>query len=691
MSKAPDIDEGGLSGLASAWQLLVDPSPGRLENTVRALLLVLAVVAIGETFRIPEIAISAYIVLFVSRAEAASTVLTALIAGIAAILAVFAAILVLVFSLSEPALRIPLIAGITFVAMFLARTAGELAPVLFAAGFIIAYGLTLGEEALGLALMPGTAANAAGFSLPELAFVPPVEALVHFILWLAAMVAIPVALVIIANLLTGRDPAVLLRAGLVERLRAAARFCDGEDRAERRIAAFAREGTSGLLKLRHLAGLLHKPNQWAPVPAIQQLLLLLLGVERAGGTVEGIRLVPVAEFCRHAAQALEDGAPVSQRAPEVELSGAVQPLGKQIAVALRAIAQPSAPHPVTEQPRRLLAPDAFTNPEHIRFALKVTLAVILAYFTQDMLYWPGIHTIVITCFFVSLGTVGETLHKAVLRLSGCIVGAALGLGTILALMPLMTDLGQLLLVIAPVTFLAAWIGFGSERIAYAGWQIGLAFFLSTFQGFGPTLDMQTARDRVVGIILGNIIVFVVFTAIWPVSVARVARERLAEATEHLARLFGTPEGEAAHRAGFAEAIGQARAIVVDEPFEARAAATPDGRHPIDASILAEVQALFVPVAVLLDLRQQPHSPVEIAAYQATLSAWFARAAAWIRDGTGAAEITRSLPKPPETAEFEGVWHRLLDQDIRAILARIGPPAPGSGDAASGQLGLVAGH
>lgn len=174
MSNAPDIDEGDPAGLAAVWRLLVDPFPGRLENTVRALVLVLAVVAIGETFRIPEIAVSAYIVLFVSRAEAASTVLTALIAGLAAILAVFAAILVLVFSLSEPALRIPLIAGTTFVAMFFARTAGELGPVLFAAGFIIAYGLTLGEEALGLSLMPGSAANTAQFTLPELAFVPPV-------------------------------------------------------------------------------------------------------------------------------------------------------------------------------------------------------------------------------------------------------------------------------------------------------------------------------------------------------------------------------------------------------------------------------------------------------------------------------------------------------------------------------------
>jgi multidrug resistance protein MdtO len=691
MNTGPAIDEGNPFGLEQVWRLVVSPSPGRFENTVRAVVLVLAVVAIGEIFRVPEIALSAYIVLFVSRAEAASTVLTALIAGVAVILAIFAAILVLVFSLSQPALRIPLIAGMTFIAMFLARTAGELAPAFFAAGFIVAYGLTLGEEALGLALMPGSAANTESFTLPELVFVPPVEALLRFLLWLVPVVAIPVALVIIANLLTGRDPVQLLRAGLVERLRAAAGFCDGQPGADRKLAALTLEGTTGLLKLRHLSGLLHKSDSPAPVFEIQWLLLLLLMVKRVGGDMEGNYLAPVAQFCRAAAQALEQGAPVLPQVPKVEFPGVAEPLGHRIAVQLQAIREPPAPeHAVTEQPRRLLAPDAFTNPEYIQFALKVTLAVMLAYFAEDMLDWPGIHTIVITCFFVSLGTVGETLHKAILRLSGCIVGAALGLGTILALMPLMTDLGDLLLVVAPVTFLAAWIGFGSERIAYAGWQIGLAFFLSTFQEFGPTLDMQTARDRVVGIILGNIIIFAIFTALWPVSAAGVVRDNLAKAVKHLAALFRTKEAEAAHRAGFAEALEQARAIMVDEPFEPRAAPTADAGRPIDAGILAQVQALFVPVAAILDLRRQIPTSSEIARYQAALACWFERAAAWIRDGSAADEITRGLPELPQTADPTAFWHRLLDEDIRTILGQIGPGVPPAGYPAPGALGVAAG-
>jgi multidrug resistance protein MdtO len=363
-------------------------------------------------------------------------------------------------------------------------------------------------------------------------------------------------------------------------------------------------------------------------------------------------------------------------------------LGHEINNTLQAMRESPAPtRPATKEPRRLLAEDAFQNPEHTRFALKVTLAVMVCYVTESMLDWPGIHTCIITCFFVALGTVGETLHKATLRLAGCIVGAALGIGTIVLLMPLMTDLGDLLLVVAPVIFLSAWIGFGSERIAYAGWQIGLAFCLSTFQGFGPTLDMETARDRVVGLIFGNLVIFVVFTTIWPVSAAQTARTNLVNAVEHLASLFQTDQAEATHQAGFIQAIGQAQAVMVNEPFEAHVPLTADGSRPIDGAILAQVQALFVPVLVILDLRRNSSEAGHARTYHAALTNWFQRAAAWIRDGSGAAEITESLPEPPELNEPLGIWHRLLYQDIRAILTQV--EARATRDAPTGELSLAA--
>src|SRR5215472_6782346 len=249
----PDVDEGDARNLVALLRRELRPSPGRLGDSVRIVVVVLIVVAISETFRIPDIGLSAFIVLFLSGREAASTVRTALISGIAVVLAIFATIAVFMLSLSEPALRIPLMAVMTFGAMFLSR-ASPLGPVFFVAGFIVAYGLTLGDQVLGLALQPATAGNAPQFELPEIAFVPPEEALVRFLLWLSLAVALPIALLIGANLLTGRDPALLLRQALAERLATAARFCAGGRGAEHELEAQAFEGRAGLHKLHNLAG-----------------------------------------------------------------------------------------------------------------------------------------------------------------------------------------------------------------------------------------------------------------------------------------------------------------------------------------------------------------------------------------------------------------------------------------------------
>ena len=67
--------------------------------------------------------------------------------------------------------------------------------------------------------------------------------------------------------------------------------------------------------------------------------------------------------------------------------------------------------------------DAGTNPEHIAYALKTTGAAMFCYLLYTLLDWPGIHTCVITCYIVSLGSAGETVQKLRLRLAGCVIGA----------------------------------------------------------------------------------------------------------------------------------------------------------------------------------------------------------------------------------------------------------------------------
>jgi multidrug resistance protein MdtO len=366
-----------------------------------------------------------------------------------------------------------------------------------------------------------------------------------------------------------------------------------------------------LRKLHHLAGLLH-PGRGRPVwgasliEDIARLGLLLLSWLRVEGK-DRSPLVSAASACREAERAVQDGKGQSGEPVTITATGAARPLADAISRTLRAIRETLAgtppgqkTHDAAEAPRRLLAADVSSNPEYVHFAFKVTLAVMICYFVMSMTDWSGIHTCVITAFFVALGTVGETLHKATLRFVGCLIGAGLGLGAILLLMPRMTDLGDLLLLLAPVTLLAAWVGYGSERISYAGWQIGLAFYLVVLQGYGPTIDMYTARDRTIGILFGNIVVFVIFATIWPVSVANVVRTHLARALERLAALVDlgaqtsgeiSPAARSAAAAAFRQAIAQARAVLVNDPFETSEVRRAVGRRPINAAVVEQVGRL----------------------------------------------------------------------------------------------------
>jgi uncharacterized membrane protein YccC len=176
---------------------------------------------------------------------------------------------------------------------------------------------------------------------------------------------------------------------------------------------------------------------------------------------------------------------------------------------------PDAPAGPPRPHKRMLAPDAFSNPAYVHFALKVTLAAMICYILYTGLDWAGIHTAFITCCFISLESTRATLHKGALRLAGCLVGGLLGFLSILYLVPRMESIVSLVFLIGAVSALAAWVAAGSERIAYAGLQIALAFFMCVLQGFEPDADFDKIRDRLVGILLGIAVTTLVFRYLWP--------------------------------------------------------------------------------------------------------------------------------------------------------------------------------
>ena len=167
------------------------------------------------------------------------------------------------------------------------------------------------------------------------------------------------------------------------------------------------------------------------------------------------------------------------------------------------------------KPKSLFVSDAFTNPAHVHFALKVTLAAMFCYIFYEAIDWSGIHTALITCTFVALESTEATLYKGTLRIVGCVIGGTLALFSIVFLMPHMETIASLVVLVACVAAFAGWVATGSQRISYAGMQIAFAFFYSVFQGYAPDIDLDNVRNRVIGILFGLIVTGLVFQYIWP--------------------------------------------------------------------------------------------------------------------------------------------------------------------------------
>src|SRR4029453_3212754 len=125
----------------------------------------------------------------------------------------------------------------------------------------------------------------------------------------------------------------------------------------------------------------------------------------------------------------------------------------------------------------------------------------------------------ITCFVVSLSTVGASNQKGILRFGGAAAGGAMGLVALVYLPPEVESLGGFWLVFGAGTAAAAWVNFGTPRISYGGYQTGLAFYKAVLQGFAPAISATVLRDRLIGVFFGLVVFGVVEHMLWPVRAA----------------------------------------------------------------------------------------------------------------------------------------------------------------------------
>jgi multidrug resistance protein MdtO len=189
----------------------------------------------------------------------------------------------------------------------------------------------------------------------------------------------------------------------------------------------------------------------------------------------------------------------------------------------------------------LFAPNAVVNPEHLRFAAKGCLAASASYVIYNAVAWPEISTALTTCLVTALSTIGASHQKQILRIAGAIVGEFLfGMGSQIFILPHLDSIGGFAILFALVTALSSWFLTSSPRLSYFGLQAALAFYLVHLQEFKIQTSLKVARDRVVGILLGLFMMWLVFDRLWGAPAAVEMKRRFISSLRLVAQFAREP-------------------------------------------------------------------------------------------------------------------------------------------------------
>jgi multidrug resistance protein MdtO len=519
--------QGYLTGLFA----LLAARPGRVEFAFRLALICALTALVTAVYQTPEPALAVYIVFFLNRGDRTTSVIMNIALTIVITVVIGFVFLVARLVADDAMWRVISIALLSFGLLFLA-SASKLRPVASTLALIV------------------------GFALDELGMVQVGEEATRGFLYAWLFVGIPAGVSLIVNLLLGPAPRRLAERELAGRLELAAGVLRGAGEAERsRLRECLREGAGPILGHLKLAGV-----EKAAAP--QDLLALRQAAYSSVVLLSAVDVVdrdPAADLPRdvreRVALVLEEMAGILRGGGyplDVELEGiaaqvSMPPLAVKAFEAIReavvgfAVVAPGKTAVPPKEAGGFFAKDAFTNLEHVHYALKTTAAAVFCYLLYSLLDWPGIHTCFLTCYIVSLGTTAESVEKLSLRIAGCLIGAAAGIAAIVYLVPSLTSIGGLLATVFLAALASGYVSAGSARISYAGFQIAFAFFLCVIQGAGPSFDMVTARDRVIGILVGIVVVYFLFTHLWPVSVSRRIDPALASVLKRLDALAKTAD------------------------------------------------------------------------------------------------------------------------------------------------------
>jgi len=537
-------------GLRTNWPRLLAPNPELLEFATRLALICALTTLVTEIYQTPYAALAAYLPFFYNRPE--RTVSLTLSVVFPLIIAVVNALVFLVANVvaDDAMSRVIAIAVISFGLLFLG-SASKLKPI------------------------AGPAALIAGYALAQLGTIQTGELATRALLYLELAVAVPAGVSLLVNLLLAPAPRRTAEQAIAARLKLSAAVLRNHASPQGgELAAKVREGMAPILEQLKFAGL-EKSAPIRDLGALKQAALSSFALMSATDVLAsnpevelpGAVRKKLADTVEQVARIVERRAYPVEVTLELPADATLSPLAHELVAAIRdavtRFAEADAKARASEAKEGgFLVEDAFTNPEHVQFALKTTAAAVFCYVLYSLLDWPGIHTCLITVYIVAQSTAAESVEKLTLRIIGCLIGAAAGYAAIVFLVPALTSIGGLMIAVFVGAWFGAYVAGGSPRISYAGFQIAFAFFLSVIQGSGPAFDLTVARDRIIGILIGNLVAYFALVHLWPASISRRVDPALAAALRQLAKVLSAKEpGE--RRLLASEAQGALREIETD--------------------------------------------------------------------------------------------------------------------------------
>jgi hypothetical protein len=188
--------------------------------------------------------------------------------------------------------------------------------------------------------------------------------------------------------------------------------------------------------------------------------------------------------------------------------------------------------------------------------------------------------------------------------------------------------------------------------------------------------------------LGNLIVLVVFTAIWPVNVAQALRRQVSSAISALASLMRLEHQSPLQaglagpplQMGFAAATTAARGLMANAGYERITLGHRADQH-IDTGTLSQLETIMLVFCVILNQQSDPAWPAApdaarqaVLAYHDRLASWLESCVAWVKTGVGGGALEADIPAPPRleapALAARAAWYGVLDRELRAIMSQI---------------------